>query len=226
MTERITGYKKITSHPDKDEIVQRLIAGESTRSIAGWLKVKYPHGPKLQVSYMSLQQFRKSYLKIDDQALQDLQKHRRELQIVKRHEQELEAVQKTSVYQVGLANYVQSSIIDYNGEIVRLMEECKEGISQLKELNIKKGSHLNHQAIAAYLSKYQDVIQMHNKMIQEQEKKAGNRLSADYQDLQQKTNILVNCIKEVFNQTDPELMADFTRLLKQKMLDAGLTLTL
>lgn len=223
MSTNITGYKKITSHPDKDEIVQKLCAGESTRALEGWLKQKYPHSPKLQISYMSIQMFRKNYLKIDDQAIKDLQKHRRELQIVKKREQEQETIQQSKAYQVGLSNYVQDSIIDYNAEIVRLMEECKDGISQLKELNIKKASHLNHIAISGYLDKYKGVIEMHRKMIESQDKKAGNRLNADYADLQQKLNIMVDCVKQVFNQTEPELLFEFTRLLKDKMTDAGLT---
>ena len=219
----ITGYKKITSHPDKDEIVQKLIGGTSTRELEAWLKAKYPHSPKLQISYMSIQHFRKNYLKIDNQALLDLQKHRRESQVLKKREQEQESIQQTKAYQVGLSNYVQDSIIDYNAEIVRLMEECKEGISQLKELNIKKHSHLNHQGIVGYLDKYKGVIEMHKKMIESQDKKAGNRLHADYADLQQKLNIMVECVKQVFNQTDPELLFEFTRLLKDKMSEAGLT---
>ena len=119
-----SGFKKITNHPDKDEIVEKLIAGDSLRQIESWLKNKYPNRSKLHVSYITLQKFRKNHLNIEGDVLKELQKERRALQVAKRQEQQQEQIQQISTYQVGKANYLQDSLINYNDEILRLMEEC------------------------------------------------------------------------------------------------------
>ena len=222
-TSNVTGFKKISSHPDKEEIVQKLLAGYSVKEVEAWTKKKYPHNNKLHVSYMSLQSYRKNYLKIDEKVIKDLQEQRKQMMIIRRRETEQEVVENSRSYQAGLANYVQDSLIDYNVEIKRLMEECLDGISQLKDLNIKKNSHLNHQAITSYLTKYQDVISMHSKMIKEQEKKVGNQIHADYAELQSKLTIMADCVKQAFSETNPEGLLVFTNLLKEKLTEAGLS---
>jgi hypothetical protein len=222
MSTNTTGHAKITTHPDKDEIVEKLIKGESTRQVEAWLKSMYPTKKKLHVSFVSLQSFRKNYLKLENEAIRDLQKERKRLQVEKRHEQQQENVQKIQSYQVGLANYVQSSLLDYNAEILDLMNECKEGIKQLKDLNAGKGSHLNHQAITAYLGKLQDVVQMHNKLVSDQDKKAANRQDENVEQLTKKMEILVEAVKEAFNQTNPEGLYLFVSIVKSKMSEAGL----
>jgi len=223
MNSNITGYTKIITHPDKDEIVEKLIKGVSTRQVEAWLKSIYPTKKKLHVSFVSLQSFRKNYLKLEVEAIRVLQKEQKQLQVEKRHEQQQENVQKIQSYQVGLANYVQSSLLDYNAEILDLMNECKEGIRSLKDANAGKGSHLNHQAIAAYLGKLQDVVQMHNKMVESQEKKAANRTSESVEQLNKKMEILVEAVKEAFNQTNPEGLYLFVQIVKDRMNEAGLS---
>lgn len=223
MTENTSsGFKKITNHPNKDEIVEKLIAGISLRQIESWLKSKYPNQSKLHVSYITLQKFRKNHLNIEGDVLKELQKERKALQVAKRQEQQQEQIQQISTYQVGKANYLQDSLINYNDEILRLMEECREGIDDLKDLNEQKGSHLNHQAIASYLEKYKAVIEMHHKMVSDQEKKQGDRLEEDYEQLRVQMDILIESVKEAFNQTNPEGLFVFMDLVKQKMNESGI----
>lgn len=223
MSSNVTGYTKIISHPDKDELVEKLIAGVPVRQIEAWLRSKYAKNKKLQVSFVSLQSFRKNYLNIEAEALKELQKERRQLQVIKKQEQDQERVQKIQTYQAGLANYVQSSLIDYNAEMLGLIDECKDGIRHLKDLNINKGLHLNHVAIAAYIGRLQDVIQMHNKMVTDQEKRQGNKLEEDYEQLNKKMEILIEAVREAFSQTNPEGLFTFVQLVKTKMEAAGLT---
>ena len=219
----VTGFKKIQNHPDRDEIVEKLIAGDSVRAIEAWLKQKYPTNKKKWISYISLQSYRKNYLNIEAEALKDLQKKRREQQLVKREQQRQEAVSFMPAYQQGMANYVQDSLIDYNAEILNLLQEAREGMDHLKELNLDKGSHLNHQAIAAYMEKYKSVIEMHAKLVADQEKKAGDQIAEDYEQLNKKMEVLVEAVKEVFTETYPEGLSIFVAKVKEKMSEAGLT---
>lgn len=221
-SEDITGYNKIIAHPDKDEIIEKLAAGVSVRQIEAWLKAKYPGNKRCRISFMSLQSFRKNYLKLENDVLKQIQEERRTLALQKKREIEFQNVQKTSGYKVGLANYVQDSLIDYNNEILNIIEDCKEGIKNLKELNEDKGSHLNHQAIATYITRLQDMVQLHRKFIAEQEKKAGDKLEEDYDTLNQKMEILIESVKDAFAQTNPEGLSVFIQLVKDRMTSAGL----
>lgn len=219
---KATGFSKIQNHPDKDEIVEKLIAGVAVRKIDSWLKQKYPHNKKLHVSYMSLQSYRKNYLNIEGTVIKDLQQKRKDLQQAKRLEQQQEEVKSSVVYQQGLNSFVQDSLLDYNAEILKMMEEINDGIDNLKELNQQKSSHLNHQALASYLEKYKAVIEMHHKMVQAQEKKAGDQLEQDYEVLTKKIEVLTDAVKQAFNETNPEGLPVFLQIVKEKMNEAGL----
>ena len=221
-TQKVIGYQKIMSHPDRNEIVLRMSTGDTPRKVELWLKNKYARNKSLQLSFVSLQSYRKNYLNLYGDALKQIQEERKKLQVIKRKEQEQENVQKIETYQVGLANYVQESLIDYNREILGLIEECKEGVRSLKDLNASKGSHLNHQALATYIGRLQDIIQMHSKMVESQEKKQGNQLQEDYVQLNKKMEILVEAVKEAFTQTNPEGLTLFVEIVRNKMTQAGL----
>jgi len=65
--------KKILSHPDKEDIIQMLTNGESTRSVEEKLKNKYPNDKGKHISWITLQNFRKEHLKLEGKVLQDIQ---------------------------------------------------------------------------------------------------------------------------------------------------------
>lgn len=68
---------KILNHPDKDEIIYKLSTGDSVRSMATWLKEKYPDNKKLWISSVSLQKFRKNKLQLEGKVLKDIQEGER-----------------------------------------------------------------------------------------------------------------------------------------------------
>jgi len=214
---KIIGYEKIQKHPDKNEIVQKLTEGEPTRVISDWLKAKYPYQKEYRVSFNALQSYRKNYLNLEADVLKDVQEKRKLLQLERREIQRKEEAKQLPQYQAGINNYVQTSLIDYNQEILNLLREAREGIESLKDLNENKGTHLNHQAIATYLSQYKSVIEMHAKLVSDQEKKAGDTLEADHQLLQDRMEILISSVKEVFMEMYPEGLTIFLTNNREKM---------
>ena len=210
------------NHPDKEEIVEKLIAGDSVRRIESWLKQKYPHNKKRQVSFVSLQKFRKEYLKLDKEVINDLQQQRKSLQIEKKKEQQVEAVHNMAAYKSGIASYVQDNLIDRNAEILDMMQAAKEGIEDLRRMNEDKEHHLNHQAIAGYLDRLKGIMEMHHKFTEAQKKDDSNKLEEDYEVLYKKMEIFTEAVKEAFNQTNPDGLPIFIQIVKDKMTDAGL----
>lgn len=102
--------KKVLGHPDKEEIIKKLLAGESVKSVEEWLNTKYPRKKRYHVSYMTLQKFRKEHLNLEGKVLDDLKNKRAE--VVKDEEKrDLELEIKTSnAYQEKLNEIVDAEI--------------------------------------------------------------------------------------------------------------------
>jgi len=71
--------KKILNHPDKEDLIHKLLEGDSVKSIEAWIKKKYPRTRRLHVSYMTLQKFRKENLNIKGELLDDIKNKRIEI---------------------------------------------------------------------------------------------------------------------------------------------------
>ena len=65
---------KVLKHPDKEEIIKKLLNGESLKDVERWLSKKYPRKKRLHISYMTLQKFRKENLNIEGEILDEDQK--------------------------------------------------------------------------------------------------------------------------------------------------------
>ena len=71
--------KKILNHPDKEDIIKKLLEGDSVKSVEAWLKKKYPRTKRLHVSYMTLQKFRGENLNLKGDVLDDIKNKRTEV---------------------------------------------------------------------------------------------------------------------------------------------------
>lgn len=68
-------FSLISDHPDREEIVSKLLTGTEPKEINRWLKLKYPEQKHLQVPIKTLQNFTKSqYLDIYQQFEKDAEK--------------------------------------------------------------------------------------------------------------------------------------------------------
>jgi hypothetical protein len=67
-------YKKILEHPDKDEIISKLVIGISASDIHEWLKIKYSavSEAKLVLSEKHIKSFNDNYLDFYNDMLQDV----------------------------------------------------------------------------------------------------------------------------------------------------------
>lgn len=71
-----TALKKIIDHPDKDEIISKLIIGQSIKDIHDWLSSKYTNvsETKFVIAEKSLKSFQENYLDIYTMIQDDLVK--------------------------------------------------------------------------------------------------------------------------------------------------------
>lgn len=69
---------KILNHPDREEIIQKLLAGVSPNKIHDWLNEKYTSEEEKQhhITVKTISDFRKNYLNLDREAVRLLKKER------------------------------------------------------------------------------------------------------------------------------------------------------
>ena len=62
----ITSLKKIIDHPDKDEIISKLVIGISPKDVHDWLEAKYTNvsETKFVIAEKSIKSFQENYLDI------------------------------------------------------------------------------------------------------------------------------------------------------------------
>jgi hypothetical protein len=95
----MTKAKKILEHPDRDEVISKIVIGTSNKDIHEWLKCKYtnPNERKFILSEMVLKDFQDNYLDIYNFVKQDIVKTKSAL--ANNAEDELKlAVQNSSAY--------------------------------------------------------------------------------------------------------------------------------
>src|ERR1035437_2141014 len=92
-------YKKILDHPDREEIISKLVMGISAKDINEWLKDKYTsiNEPKFIISEKIIKSFQSTYLDFYNNIHQDLSKTK--TAIATSNEDQLElAVKGNSAY--------------------------------------------------------------------------------------------------------------------------------
>lgn len=111
---------KVLNHPDKEEIVKKLLNGESVKEVAAWLKRKHSKKKRLHVSYMTLQTFRKDHLHLDGEVLEDIKEARR-VQLSEAKDIEIkEKLSSSSAYQDKL-NQIVSDKLDSNRKLLEMI---------------------------------------------------------------------------------------------------------
>ena len=73
--------KKVLNHPDKEELIRKLLEGDSVKEVEAWIKQKYPRRKRLHVSYMTLQKFRAEHLNLKGDVLEDIKNRRHEIDL-------------------------------------------------------------------------------------------------------------------------------------------------
>lgn len=67
-------FRKILYHPDKAKIIRMLNRGDGVRVVAKAIEEAYPKDKRLHLSVPTLQEFRKGYLNIEGDVLDDIKK--------------------------------------------------------------------------------------------------------------------------------------------------------
>ncbi len=123
-------YEKILNHPDRDQIISKLTAGESVREVSAWLKEKYPNTKPNQLAFTTLDEFRRKYLNIHGTILDDLKIKFKEQQAEEVKDGLKHIVKKNKSYQEKLDEFIDDKI-DWRKKLVQFLNVAETRFSQV-----------------------------------------------------------------------------------------------
>lgn len=208
---------KVSRHPDKKEIIKRLLAGESVKKIEEWIKSKYPRNRKYHISYMTLQKFRVNHLNIKGELLEDI-KNRRYQDDIENEKAEIKvALLNSSEYQKQIEQIV-SNEIDVNRKLLEMEKLISSRLEYYFNV-ISSGGSMNQNAdkvFLEYINSMRSILADWKKYVEGvADKKIEHNVNIQVVDTQVK--VLKEAMFEVLNEMDPQLILIFMDKLNKKM---------
>jgi len=217
MNKEDTLNSKISRHPDKKEIISRLLNGDSVKKTEEWIKSKYPRAKRYHISYMTLQKFRANHLNIKGDLLEDIKNRRHQDDIDAEKNEVRVALLNSSEYQKKIEEIVSKEI-----DVNRRLLEMEALISSRLEyyFNIVSSSNnpntFNDKMMLDYINALRSILADWKKYIDGfADKKIEHNVNIQVVDTQVK--ILKEAVFEVLTEMDPQLILQFMDKLNQKM---------
>jgi len=111
---------KVFTHPEREDIIKKLLNGESVKGVESWLKKKHPRKKRLQISYATLQKFRKEHLGVHGEVLENLKAAKKEQDEASDTLNARAIIAQSSAYQKKLDEIVTTEL-DANRKILEML---------------------------------------------------------------------------------------------------------
>jgi hypothetical protein len=214
-----TALKKILDHPDKDEIISKLVIGQPHDDIHDWLKAKYTNvsEAKFVVSQRSLKSFQDNYLDIYNIIQTDLAKTKSAIASSTEDELEL-AVKNNAAYKNILIN-TASKQLDVRNTIAQLCVAIETRLAQVFDQIQEDPRNINTK-IDRLLIEYADTLgNILEKYYKFTESPADQVIQQNVtlHVVDQHISVFHDVIKEVLSQMDFDTSMYFLEVFKQKM---------
>lgn len=203
--------KKILKHPDKKIIVEKLIKGESTREVESWIKEKYPDDPRLHITYMTLQKFRKSNLDLHGDILDDIKNKRAEIENEQIESDKRELLLNSSAYRDKI-NQIADTELNVTKRMLELDAIIQTRLEYYYNMLMSGGSFKEDKLFLEYINTMRSLLQDWKKYIEGfADKRVENNISVTI--VNQQINILKTAITETLQELDPR----YTNLFLDKL---------
>jgi hypothetical protein len=207
--------KKVLNHPDKDEIVKRLVEGQSVKKVEDFLSKKYPKKKRLHVSYMTLQKFRKEHLNIKGEVLEDIKNKRTEIISQEKKEDAKEQLLKTSAYRDKIQEIAETEI-----DVTRRLLEMEKLIASRMEyyFNLLSvgGSIKDDRVFLDYINTMRSLLQDWKKYIEGfKDVRVENNINVTI--VNQQISIIKEVVCEVLGELEPQNVPVFIEKVDSKL---------
>lgn len=207
--------KKVLSHPDKEEIISKLLDGESVKTVESWLKDKYPRKKRYHISYMTLQKYRKDSLNVKGKMLEDIKNKRAEL--VKKQTQEdlVQESQYSNAYQNKLDEIVTKEI-DVQRRILEMDKLINSRIEYYFNILQLGGDLKIDRIFLEYINTMRALMQDWKKFIEGfKEVNVENNINITV--VNQQVTIIKQAVCDVLSELQPEVVPLFIEKVDQQM---------
>ncbi len=209
-------YKKILNHPDRDEIMSKLMDGESVKAVEKWLQKKHPRSQRLKVSSVTLQSFRTNYLNLKGEVLEDI-KQIKQAQDGETKKLEVKAILAgTSPYQEAITK-IANQELDVRARILEMDQLMTTRIKHwFDELSTGQSDARDDKIFLEYLNSLRALMQDWKKLIEGvADKRIDHNINITV--VQDQVAILKNVIFDVLREMAPNLIPLFVDKMNQKV---------
>jgi hypothetical protein len=207
--------KKVLNHPDKEEVIKKLLEGESVKGVESWLKDKYPRKKRLHISYMTLQKFRTDHLNLRGEVLDDIKNRRAD---ISKEETEAEArliIKNSSAYQQKI-DEIASGELDATRRLLEMDSLINSRIEYYYNLLQSGGSIKEDRVFLDYINTMRSLMQDWKKYIEGvADQKIEHNININV--INEQARVLRESVMEILHKMDPDLIPVFVDALNRRM---------
>jgi len=212
-------YKKILEHPDKDEIISKLVIGQPPQDIHDWLKVKYTNvsEKKFVLGEAALKTFQTNYLDFYNDILQDIQKTKTAIAAGTSDSIDL-AVKNNPAYEDAMIKLATGEL-NVDQMMAKMAVNVEVRISQLFDVIQSDPNNINtkiDRLLVDYAEMFSGVLDKYYKWKESQANQTIHS-SVTLQVVDQHISVFHDVIKEVLSQMDLESSFYFMEIFNEKM---------
>jgi hypothetical protein len=209
---------KILKHPEKEEIIKRLLDGESVKVIDSWLRKKYAKRRRLQISWVTLQKFRKEHLNLHGEVLEDLKSAKDAMEKEALAFETKKIISESNAYQKTI-NQIAKKELDAASKLLEMDALVNARLVYYFNL-LESGnaaSMKEDKLFLEYIREYRSILESWKKYIDgHADKKIEHNININI--VNEQLNILKGIVFEILKDMSPELVPMFVDKLNQKML--------
>lgn len=206
---------KVLRHPDKEEIIKKLLNGASVKETEAWLSDKYPRKKRLHISYMTLQKFRKEHLNVHGEVLEDIKQARVDLIKQEDGASVRHAVINSTAYQDKI-NQIAEKELDVTKKLLEMDMLVSSRLEYYFNLLAAGGSIKEDKIFLEYLNAYKGILQDWKKYVDGvADKTIEHNINVTV--MNDQINILKNVVFEVLSEIDPSMVGIFIERVNNKL---------
>lgn len=206
--------KKVLNHPNKEEMIKKLLEGDSVKEVERWLKDKYPRNRRLHVSYMTLQKFRAEHLNLKGDVLGDIKNRRIEVDKEAVEAETKMVIQNSSAYQRKI-DEIASNKLDVSKRLLEMDSLINSRLEFYYNLLENGGTLREDKIFIEYINTMKGLMQDWKKYVEGvADKRIDHNININV--VNEQARILKETVIEVLGEISPELITVFVERLSLK----------
>jgi len=199
--------KKILNHPNKEDIIKKLLGGESVKEVEGWLKDKFPRRKRLHISYMTLQKFRSEHLNLKGDVLDDIKNKRSDLDQAALEAETKLIVTNSSAYQQKIEE-IASNKLDVSKRLLEMDSLINSRLEFYYNMLQNGGSLKEDKIFIEYINTMKGIMQDWKKYVEGiADKRVEHNININV--VNEQARILKETVIDVLEEMSPELITIF-----------------